>query len=264
MGHGTEQNKAVSSACFRWVLTCCVSTSASQILASQWHRTACSGQHRMSTVMKSYCIYTTRSWGKQAFKESRANFILWWQWERICLKGLCMLTPDIPRLKQFLGILLVVFINYLYSNITHKFRYLVQTYKLPLLASPSFPRFGADVRITSPSAMKQCQFTSSLAQQWHAEDVTQAVGNIPPPLSFTIQLMFSNDIPPCAHHNEMAGLPCVRGYYSLTYCTAIKGKNKSTFENTFKEIRQNWERAAVCSLCQNPGRSADPHNFLNS
>lgn len=229
MGHGTEQNKAVSSACFRWVLTCCVSTSASQILASQWHRTACSGQHRMSTVMKSYCIYTTRSWGKQAFKESRANFILWWQWERICLKGLCMLTPDIPRLKQFLGILLVVFINYLYSNITHKFRYLVQTYKLPLLASPSFPRFGADVRITSPSAMKQCQFTSSLAQQWHAEDVTQAVGNIPPPLSFTIQLMFSNDIPPCAHHNEMAGLPCVWGYYSLTYCTTVKGEKKKHF-----------------------------------
>lgn len=30
-------------------------------------------------------------------------------------------------LKQLLGMLLVIFINYLYSNTTHEFRYLVQT-----------------------------------------------------------------------------------------------------------------------------------------
>lgn len=34
------------------------------------------------------------------------------------------------KAEAFLGILLVIFINYLYSNITHKFRYLVQTYKI--------------------------------------------------------------------------------------------------------------------------------------
>jgi len=85
MGQSTEQNKKGSSACLCWVVTCCVSISASQILASQWYRTACSGQYHMSKVMKSYCIYTAQSWGEWPFKESRANFILWWQREKICL-----------------------------------------------------------------------------------------------------------------------------------------------------------------------------------
>lgn len=69
---------------------------------------------------------------------------------------------DVPWLKQLLDILLVIFINYFYSNSTYEFVYLVQTYRVTLLESPSFPAFRAGVgtRLTS---MKQCQFTAAVA-----------------------------------------------------------------------------------------------------
>lgn len=72
----------------------------------------------------------------------------------ICLKFLCLLMLGILWLKQLLGMLVVIFINYLYSNTTHEFRYLVQTCELTLLESPLFLDFGAVVRKTRPSVIK--------------------------------------------------------------------------------------------------------------
>jgi len=77
--------------------------------------------------------------------------------------------------------------------------------------------------------MEQCQLTSAVALRVQPEDVTPAVGNIPPPLNFNIQgvgsiPLFSNAPPPPARYSEMAGLPCVWGYYSLPYSAAVKGR----------------------------------------
>lgn len=107
--------------------------------------------------------------------------------------------------------------------------YLVQTYRATLLQSPSLPAFRAGMRTTRLTFTKQCQFTSAVPLLVQPEDVTQAVGNIPPPLSFNIQgiasvLIFSNDTPPHACYREMAGLPCVWGHYSLAYSAAVKEK----------------------------------------
>lgn len=97
-----------------------------------------------------------------------------------------------------------------------------------------------------------------------AEDVTHAHGNIALPLSFTVQhsasmLMFSNGISLCVWQWN-GRVPLWLGILFLDLLYSNKGK--TTFQNVFKKIRQNWERAAVCSPCQTVGRSADLHYFL--
>lgn len=79
----------------------------------------------------------------------------------------------------------------------------------------------------------------------------------PLPLSFSIQgfasiLILSNNRLPSAHCDEMAELPCIEGYYSLVYSAG-----KITVKNTFRKIRQNWEKAIVRLVCQNLDISAD-------
>lgn len=113
---------------------------------------------------------------------------------------------------------------------------------MTLLEITSFPAFGAGVGTARPTSMNRCQFTSAVALLVQAEDVTQAVGNIPPPLSFNIQgiastLIFGNDIPPHAPYHEMAGLPCVWGYYFPAYNAAVK--EKAFLKNAHRKIRQN-------------------------
>lgn len=136
---------------------------------------------------------------------------------------------DVPWLKQLLDTLFVIFINYLYSSSPYEFIFLIQTYRVTFLKSPSFPAFRAGVGTRRLIPMKQCQFTSAIALLVQPEDVTQAVGNIPPPVSFNIQgiasvLIFSNDIPPPARCNEMAGLRCAWRYYFLAYSVSVKGR----------------------------------------
>ena len=141
--------------------------------------------------------------------------------------------------------------------------YLVQTYRATLLESPSFPAFRAGVGTARLTSVKQCRFISAVAPLVQPEDVTQALGNIPPPLSFNIQgiasiLIFSNDIPRPAHYNEMAGLPSVWGYYSLDYSTAVKEKallkiplgklDKVEKRQQYTQFAKTWTEAQTCTI----------------
>lgn len=128
--------------------------------------------------------------------------------------------------KPLLDVLLVIYINYLYCSTTHEFRNLVQTYEVTLLGSPLLLDFGAVVRITRLSVIKQCQFTSLRAQlrMWLTLMGTSLYLSASQ-FSIVPTCWCSAMASPCACGNEMAGLPCDWGYHSLTYCTAIKEKS---------------------------------------